>query len=417
MRFWTACHEMGHAFNLAHSWQKEAGSPWIPLVNDSEARSFMNYPFRVAGGETAFFADFAFRFIDPELLFMRHAPARFVQMGNADWFDDHAFQQAAVSAEPNLRLELRVNRAKPLFEFLEPVVLELKLTNTSSQPQLVDQDLLSAEEAMTVILKKKGKPARQWAPFARYCGKSGKTVLAPGDSIYESLFVSAGLNGCDLAEPGVYTVQMALRLDGEDIVSNPLHLRVAPPLGYDEELIAQDFFSEDVGRVLAFDGSQFLARANDTLREVATRLSGRSVALHARVALGNPLGRNYKLLSVAKGTRAMTAVCDDKGRFTVSAAKVNDARRELSAALTAKPTLAAETLGHIDYKYYVDAFSDWLAQRGDGPAAAKSQNDMYKTLSARKVLSTVLDEIRKRAGSYQQAKGRRGPGGKKKTKR
>ena len=39
MRFWTAVHEMGHAFNLAHSWQKAGGSGWVPLENEPEARS------------------------------------------------------------------------------------------------------------------------------------------------------------------------------------------------------------------------------------------------------------------------------------------------------------------------------------------------------------------------------------------
>jgi hypothetical protein len=58
MRFWTVCHEMGHSFNLAHSWQKAYGTPWIPLPNEAEARSFMNYPHNVLGGESAFFADF-----------------------------------------------------------------------------------------------------------------------------------------------------------------------------------------------------------------------------------------------------------------------------------------------------------------------------------------------------------------------
>ena len=68
------------------------GDPWIPLTDDSEARSFMNYPSRVAGGEAAFFGNFRFRFLDEELVFMRHAPRRFVQMGNEDWFSNHGFE-------------------------------------------------------------------------------------------------------------------------------------------------------------------------------------------------------------------------------------------------------------------------------------------------------------------------------------
>ncbi len=93
MAFWTAVHEMGHGFNLAHAWQKALGNPWIPLANQPEARTFMNYPFNVAGGETAFFSDFRFRFTDDELVFMRHAPRRFVQVGNANWFDNHCIKE------------------------------------------------------------------------------------------------------------------------------------------------------------------------------------------------------------------------------------------------------------------------------------------------------------------------------------
>ncbi|MCP4455338.1 MAG: hypothetical protein GY809_28085, partial [Planctomycetes bacterium] len=190
MRFWTACHEMGHSFNLAHSWQKTLGVPWIPLTNEPEARSFMNYPYNVAGGQSAFFANFWYRFSDSELLFLRHAPSEFVQPGNANWFDHHAFEQAAVSAESKLQLEIRVNREKPRFEFLEPVVLELKVKNVSSEPQLFDSSILSSGQDVTVILKKQGKAARQWFPFARHCCAPSPTVLKPGDSAYHSLFVS-----------------------------------------------------------------------------------------------------------------------------------------------------------------------------------------------------------------------------------
>lgn len=407
MRFWTACHEMGHSFNLAHSWQKqhppEWGNAWIPLTNEPEARSFMNYPFNVSGGQTAFFADFEYRFSDGELLFMRHAPARFVQMGNADWFDHHGFQQAIVSPEPTLQLELRVNRKTALFEFLEPVVLELKLTNISSQPQLIEEKLLAMLDHMIVMIKKDDKPARQFVPYAQYCWQHQLRALMPGESVYESLFVSAGKNGWDIAEPGYYTIQIALHLEEQeqDLVSNPLRLRIAPPHGYEEEFLAQDFFSEAVGRILTFDGSQVLSKGNETLHEVADKLSNRPVAIHAKVALGNSMAYESKQLIVRDITPAK--VMESK-LIAVSSPDQKEARQQLSAALIDNQNLAAKTLGHIDYKYYVDRFSNWLANQGDTKAAVKIQNDLYQTLSDRNVLDRVLQDIKQRCDKYEHKK-------------
>ncbi|MGF1611606.1 MAG: hypothetical protein ACFCUQ_19550 [Kiloniellales bacterium] len=412
MKYWTACHEMGHAFNLAHSWQKAHppswGTPWIPLANEPEARSFMNYPYNVSGGQTAFFADFEFRFSDMELLFMRHAPAAFVQMGNADWFDDHGFRQAAVSPEPAFALELRVNRGKPEFEYLEPPMLEAKLTNISGIPQIVEHDILSGCEEMTVILKKQGKPARQWVPFARYCHQPQKEVLQPGESKYESLFVAAGRNGWDLAEPGIYEVQVALHLEGGDIVSNSLKLRVAPPRGYDEEYVAQDFFSDEVGRIMTFDGSRVLESGLNVLRETCERLADRRVALHAEIALGTPLARSYKELTLDTGTYAMTAAHEHKAKVNVLSQNAKEAKSLLSAALTKDPARSAETLGHIDYKYYVDQFSDWLHEAGDNSAAAKSQSELHKVLAERRVLKSVLDDIKGQISEYSAKKNGKG---------
>ena len=405
MKFWTACHEMGHGFNLAHSWQKSHppswGTPWIPLANENEARSFMNYPYNVSGGQTAFFSDFEYRFSDSELLFMRHAPARFVQMGNADWFDDHGFEQAQVSPEPAFQLELRVNRPKAIFEFMEPVVLEMKLKNVSGQPQVIEKDVLGETDHMTVIIKKQGKEARQWAPYARYCMSPDKTVIADGDALYESLFLAVGRNGWDLSEPGVYEVQMALHIDDEDVVSNTIRLRIAPPRDFDEEFIAQDFFSDEVGRILTFDGSQVLDAGNDTLHEVMERFEKRRVALHVGIALGNPLTRDYRKLDLGSGKREVTAAHKDSGVFKLVDRKAREARSYLTAALTKDPQTAAESLGHIDYKYYVDRFSAWLSEEeGDARAAAKCQDELHETLSKRNVLGSVLDEIKARHGGY-----------------
>lgn len=405
MRFWTACHEMGHSFNLAHSSQKqhppEWGTAWIPLANEPEARSFMNYPHNVSGGQTAFFADFEYRFSDGELLFMRHAPARFVQMGNANWFDHHGFQQANLSPEPTLNLELRVNRKTALFEFLEPVMLELKLTNISSQPQLIEEKLLAMLDHMIVMIKKDGKPARQWAPYAQYCWQHQLRALMPGESVYESLFVSAGKNGWDVAEPGYYTIQVALRLDEQeqDLVSNPLRLRIAPPRDYDEEFLAQDFFSEEVGRILTFDGSQVLNQGNKTLHEVTEKLSDRLVAIHAQVALGNSMAYNYKQLMMPNVKPAKKR--EGKEITVKEPANPQEAHQRLSKALMDKSNEAAKTLGHIDYNYYITRFSKWLAERGNTQEAVKVENNLYQTLSDRNVLDRVLQNIKKRSEEYE----------------
>ncbi len=372
MRFWTAVHEMGHGFNLAHSWQKALGSPWIPLANEPEARSFMNYPYFVSGGQTSFFSDFEYRFSDNELTFMRHAPERFVQMGNADWFDDHGFQQAEISPEPAYQLDVSVNRDQPIFDFLEPVVLELRLTNISGEPKIVASDLLDDYEHLTVILKKNGKPARQWTPFATYCREPDKVVLNAGESRYGSLFVSAGLNGWDMAEPGIYTVQIATEIDGFDVVSAPIQLRVAPPQGYDEEYVAQDVFNEDPGRVMAFDGSMALESGNAAWQELVDRLPKSKAAVHARICLAKPLIRDFKVLDIEED--ASTAELTERSAFKEISAKVEEGAEQLNKALFDNAERAAKTLGYVDFKYYTDSLASSLSG-AKSKTAAKSVKD------------------------------------------
>lgn len=401
MRFWTAVHEMGHSFNLAHSWQKALGAPtlppWLPgLANEPEARSFMNYPMRVAGGQAVFFADFDFRFSNGELLFMRHAPARFVQQGNANWFDHHGFEQTNVLPDSAFKLQVRANRAKPVFEFLEPVTLELKLTNTSTEPKIVAEDTLGSLENMTIILKKQGREARRLVPYVRYCRKAAGATLAAGESMYASLYASSGLNGWDLSEPGNYIVQVALHMAGEDVVSEPFAMKISPPHGYDEEVVAQDFFSNDVGRILNFDGSRCLTTGLDTLRELSDRLPDTKAAIHARVALGQAVSRPFKQLKL-DGTRGpLQPAGEAGGNIGVASAKLEECRKELTAALVKKPERAAESLGNIDYKDYADSFSDTLEKNGDRKEADHVRNTLLKTMTARGVKASVIAQIQAR---------------------
>ena len=355
----------------------------------------MNYPHNVKNGEPAFFADFEYRFSESELLFMRHAPSSFVQMGNAEWwYDTHGFEEVSVSPEALFRLDLRVNRKEAIFEFMEPVTLELKLTNISSKQLMVEKDLLLNTNSMFVIITRDGMAARQFIPFARRDRDTPKEPLDPNKSLYESLFVSAGNNGWDLAEPGDYSVQVALHYDGDYFLSNKLKIHVLPPRSVEEEHIAQDFFSDEVGRVIFFDGSCFIEKANDVLRDVAARLNKLKVAMHASVALGSALSRDFKQLVIEDQKP------DQRFRIKIRKGNLEESKKLLMPALIDSSARAAESFGHIDYRWYVKGFVDYLAREGEKKEAVASQEVLFKTLLERRVggrpiLPEVLEEIKK----------------------
>ncbi len=389
MQFWTACHEMGHAFNLAHSWDKAEPPSWIPLVSRPESRSFMNYPYEVQGGQSRFFRDFRFRFDDDELLFMRHAPEAFVQMGNADWFDQHAFRNADLPEVPAFRLELRHHRVTDAYEFLEPMMIELKLTNIGRKAVHVPASVLAEHSRLVVIIKPDGRPARQYIPYARYCREPGRTTLKPGQSLYEILFAGADRTGWLAGEPGAYTLQALAEVNGEDVISNELRVKIAPPRSFDEERFGQDYFTPDVGRVLAFDGSHVLAGACAALEELVGKptLSSCRAAVHAGVALGLTRAGDQKLLAPAERASAPARLQQVKGR-------PGEARALLDTALRKSPQRAAESLGNIDFNYYSQLFAAWLLSQGERRAAETVVASAVKTLTQRKVIPAAIAELR-----------------------
>lgn len=327
---------------------------------------------------------------------MRHATTHYASRGSADWYDEQGFASAS---EPSLRLELRVNRDWSAFEFMEPVILELKLTNNSPHPQWVDQTSLTHCDNLTLIIKRNGRPARQFLPFKRDYQLPQPQQLQPGQSLYESLFIAAGLNGWDIAEPGSYMIQAALELAGKVTVSNQLRLRVLTPTIFTEEYLAQDFFTADVGRILAFNGSRFFHSGNQVLREIVAALPHQCVSYHAAYALGQPLTYAYKRLA-----RAPT---DSEAYLQVltQPSRPDEARQLLQMALSRQAQTAVTTFGHIRWQQYMEQFSIWLTQQGDMHLATQTMDRLYQTMAectvnGRKIPPSVLTDLRAKRYLY-----------------
>ncbi|MFW5824618.1 MAG: hypothetical protein ACOCVV_06605 [Marinobacter sp.] len=387
MQFWTAIHEMGHAFNLAHSWQKGTatplGDPWVPLDNQPEARSFMNYPFNVAGGEAAFFADFRFRFTEEELLFMRHAPRRFVQMGHADWFENHGIEWPSGPDEAGpWRLQLRPNREINNYAFLEPVVVELKLTNTGPAPQPVDQDIVAFANRVSFLVQRHSTTPKRWRGMAIRCYQTRETELAPGESLYGAHNVSCSPDGWLIDEPGFYKVRAALELEGRTLVSNTLGLYVAPPTQPVENRLATDYFTEDVARALAFRGVPALPGAMSVLRAVAARCPLNPASLHAAVAISSPELTDYKVLDTGD---------DHRLRVRCHHARASEAASLQAQTLTGNAAArAADTFGHIGYFQALDHLAGALLQEGDREGARGVLRSSLETMKQRGILAQVI---------------------------
>lgn len=388
MKFWTAMHEIGHAFNLAHSWQKSLGTSWVPLADEPAALSYMNYPYNYPGGLDAFFAAFDYGFSPDELLFLRHAPERYVKMGAEPWFSKHGFEQEAfeqlrAAVTGPLELEVRVNR-EPRFEFLEPVVAELRLKNVSTTPTVVDANVLQGD-GLAIMVARDGDEAKRWLPFARYCTSPAPRVLQPGEAMYSSIFLSAGTGGWLVSDPGTYTVYAATEAEpGAAVLSKPLRIVVDRAAGSDAERLAGDMFTKEVAHSLAFGGSRVLIGANETLQQVAEQLPESRAAVHANAVLGAPMATDGKVLVVND---------DGNERVEVVAASPDEARRLLAASL-GDFDRAADALGHIAVTEQTRRLAAVMEDAGDTSARTDLLSTSADALARRGVLPGVVEALR-----------------------
>ncbi len=414
--FHTIIHEMGHAFNLLHSFQKTFGSRWHnSVVNEPGAASFMNYPDNYPGGENAFWRDFAFRFSDQELLFLRHAPEAYVNMGGSNFAVDHAMTAPSMEllqelsqqdrGSATLQLDLRVNKQRPVFEFMEPVVLELKLKNISNQPREVDQTILEDIGHMTISITRDQSETKQYRSYSQLCYAEEKMTLQPEESLYSNLFLSAGSLGWYIADPGMYEITVAVSAEREDdqdkeIVSSTFSLIVLRPSlqrKREEEKLAQDVFNDDVGRILAFQGSNILGSGNDVLQELTGRFPQANAVPHAQVALEVPKLRDFKAMEFSNG----------KPEVKVKEAQLEEASRNLQKVLVDKGAEVANTLGNIGFKQVCDTLSQELAEKGATETAAQVEKNVLKVMDKRgvKLPNKVKQEIESKVKSLKHGKG------------
>lgn len=287
----TTVHEMGHALNLTHRFERGVGR--------ADSTSFMNYDWRYLGGqaERQFWQRFEYSFDQDELDFLRHGPRHAVIPGGAGFHQVHYWSQgnggySSYGREETKRvLELRLNPpvADNIFRFGQPVLLGLALRNVSQKTLELPGFVLDSKAGFIEFIVQRVNNARRRGSTEQFrsimarsfdMGNTKKMRLRPGRTLKDNVNLTFGSSGFSFSEPGAYQVTAHLALDIEprsddriDLFasSEPLMIHVAYPHSLQDEKDAVEMFSSDAGTYVALGGSQVLERTADTLAEVAER--------------------------------------------------------------------------------------------------------------------------------------------------
>jgi hypothetical protein len=298
----TAVHEIGHALNLAHRFEREVGR--------ADSTSFMNYDWRYAGGNKAetFWQKFAYTFDEDELMFLRHAPYRQTVPGGAPfhsvryWSDGNGGYSPYLPEQPlpGYKLDL-FGPPQLVFEFGQPVLLGIRLTNQTGRKINVPTSILDPKAGLVEVLIRKVLPGRtpvgapeSFVPITTRCfdiSGDGFLQLENNQSHEDNLQLAFGAAGFPFAEPGLYEITAALAFSdsrrGIDYLapSNTLKIRVAYPESREAERIAHEvLFRPDVGRWFALGAPRRLSDARESVLREIDKAKGKHVPIVANIA-------------------------------------------------------------------------------------------------------------------------------------
>jgi hypothetical protein len=395
----TYVHELGHAFNLLHSWQKDLADPPQPLGPNGGLGdlSWMNYAWKYQppppspGGEGAYWAGFPFQFTDNELLHLRHGFYKNVIMGanpfgkGAAEIDPELFD-APVLDQSGLELELR---SKASLGYGEPAVIELKLSTTDLRGRDVHGHLHPNDDLVSVAIQQPSGRTVLYRPMLLRCIDEDRRLRLDAErpAIYSSAYIGFGKDGFTFAQPGLYRVRAQyVAPDGSRVMSGVLELRVQPPATPEDQRVGELLMGEQQGQILALLGSRAMALegGNKELDVLLDEHGDHPLAVYARLAKGIDAERDFKELTPDADL------------------VIHDARPEESITLLSeveRESAADDDRGvdNITLNYAMRRMARAQA-RAEGPqAGAKVLDRMVEVFEGKKLAEPVLRHVRRQA--------------------
>jgi hypothetical protein len=390
--FFNLMHESGHAFNLYHPWIKTSATPWpapawMPARDDKLMLTWMNYPGQASriGREEEkpwrnvewFYKRFRFRFDDAELLFLRHAPQKFVMMGGEEIGVNHAI---VLHSSFDSRMELLIRARKKIFELGEPVIVELRLKNLSDQPIKICDYFDLHGGLLQIAVTDPHNRRLPFFPFFHVDMLFQERTLKPHEAIYHPINLVVGLFGCPFKEPGAYRIEASYQNLESGTVAAVMQLYVRPPANFDDLPIIHELFKARVGRVLSLGGSRVMTDVLDKLSWVASKLDNQHpIQFHLAKVLSAALAHPFKFVDPKiKKIRMLEA---DPGLVV----------KQLETVVS-KPEKASDTLGHIGYEELVNTYVNSALETNSKGKAKQALESLIELFQKRHVLPKAIEK-------------------------
>jgi hypothetical protein len=383
MQLYTCIHELGHCFNLAHTWQKSYATPPKPHISDS--LSWMNYPQFYPGGHSAFWNAFSFQFDPVEVTHLRHGfRPNLIRSRNP--FSQGALPDIGVLFEENVEnnssLILKLE-AKQSYHLGEPVFLETQLRTTSMINQQVNSNLHADFGFVTIGIKKPGGEVLVYEPIAEMDADPKYAVLnASQPAVYQSSYIGFGRSGFIFDQVGTYRLRAVYyHRDGSRIISDTLTLRVNNPVTADDNEIANIMLNNDVGYLLSFSGSDapYLQKANDSLDVLLTEKYK-----------DHPLAIYVQYIKGVNAQRAFKTITPDK-KIQIRKSDFEWGQALLKTVID--KSKAGRGLDNIHLQYCMHKLAKSYQRAGNNQAAEASVNDISAHFNSLPVKQHVKDQI------------------------
>jgi hypothetical protein len=331
---------------------------------------------------------------------MRHADRNDVIFGGRDWIGNNlsAFSRADFD-RPGGALGLSVSSSE-VFDFGVPVTLQLALTNSSSAPvSVVDQ--LQPEDGLTRVFieRPNGEIVEFVPPVLRHKAPPEPRQLAPGEAAFESILLSFGAKGHQFADPGEYLIRIFVPCFPFGYMVTRAHrIRIAAPATRASEDLAHLMTGYEASKFLYFGGSRRYPQVTDRLEEAVGRFvdSDPMAVRHIEYALGRDASRKFKTVEVKKGRRVIVPKDPDLKR---AVAHLDAARKPVKA----REDHALDALTLADAATRLAACHVAL---GDKAKAATVLDQTAKELKARSAPAPALDRITRELATVKKSKPR-----------